>query len=60
MIENKKLWDSVLVEIELGISKANFSMWFKDTSIIKQEGGIVYLSVPSVFVKDWLNTISQF
>jgi len=55
MIENKKLWDSVLVEIELGISKANFSMWFKDTSIIKQEGGIVYLSVPSVFVKDWLN-----
>ena len=55
MIENKKLWDNVLVEIELGISKANFSMWFKDTSIAKQEDGIVYLSVPSVFVKDWLN-----
>jgi len=55
MIENKKLWDSVLVEIELSISKANFSMWFKDTSIVKQEDGIVHLSVPSVFVKDWLN-----
>lgn len=55
MIDNKKLWDSVLVEIELEISKANFSMWFKDTSIIKQEDGIVYLGVPSVFVKDWLN-----
>lgn len=55
MIENKKLWDSVLVEIELGISKANFSMWFKDTSIAKQDDGIVYLNVPSVFVKDWLN-----
>ena len=55
MIENKKLWDNVLVEIELGISKANFSMWFKDTSIAKQEDGVVYLSVPSVFVKDWLN-----
>lgn len=55
MIENKKLWDNVLVEIELGISKANFSMWFKDTYIIKQEDGVVYLSVPSVFVKDWLN-----
>lgn len=55
MIENKKLWDSVLVEIELSVSKANFSMWFKDTSIVKQEDGIVYLSVPSVFVKDWLN-----
>lgn len=55
MIDNKKLWDSVLVEIELEISKANFSMWFKDTSIIKQEDGVVYLGVPSVFVKDWLN-----
>lgn len=55
MIENKKLWDNVLVDIELGISKANFSMWFKDTYIIKQEDGLVYLSVPSVFVKDWLN-----
>ncbi|MBM2817510.1 MAG: Chromosomal replication initiator protein DnaA [Parcubacteria group bacterium] len=55
MMDNNKLWDSVLVEIELGISKANFSMWFKDTAIAKQEDGIVYLSVPSVFVKDWLN-----
>ena len=55
MMDNNKLWDSVLVEIELSISKANFSMWFKDTAILKQEEGIVYLSVPSVFVKDWLN-----
>lgn len=55
MIDNKKLWDNVLVEIELGISKANFSMWFKNTYITKQEDGIVYLSVPSIFVKDWLN-----
>lgn len=55
MIENKKLWDSVLVEIELSTSKANFSMWFKDTSVIKQEDGVVYLNVPNIFVKDWLN-----
>ena len=55
MVENKKLWDNVLVEIELNISKANFSMWFKDTLVVKQEDGVVYLSVPSVFVKDWLN-----
>ena len=54
-MDNNKLWDSVLVEIELSTSKANFSMWFKDTYIIKQEEGIVFLSVPNVFVKDWLN-----
>lgn len=52
--ENKKLWGSVLAEIELSISKANFSMWFKDTSINKQEEGTVFVGVPNVFVKDWL------
>jgi chromosomal replication initiator protein len=54
MIENKTLWNNVLTQIELTISKANFSMWFKDTYIIKQDDGIVYLGVPNVFVKDWL------
>ncbi len=54
MNENKTLWNSVLNQIELGLSKANFSMWFKDTFIVKQEDGVVFLGVPNVFVKDWL------
>ena len=54
MLDNKTLWNNVLAGMELAISKANFSMWFKDTYIIKQEEGIVFLAVPNVFVKDWL------
>ena len=54
MSDNKSLWDNVLAQIELGLSKANFSMWFKDTFIIKQDDGTVFLGVPNVFVKDWL------
>src|ERR1035437_813689 len=54
MTEDKTLWNNVLAQIELGISKANFSMWFKDTYIVKQEDGVVLLGVPNVFVKDWL------
>jgi chromosomal replication initiator protein len=54
MTENELLWNNVLSQIELTISKANFSMWFKDTYIIKQEDGVVFLGVPNVFVKDWL------
>jgi hypothetical protein len=30
-MDNKQLWDSVLVEIEINVSKANFSTWFKNT-----------------------------
>ena len=50
----KKLWRNCLAEIETGISKANFSTWFKNTSIIKEETGIIYIGVPNEFVRDWL------
>jgi len=53
-IENKILWNNVLAQIELTISKANFGMWFKGTHIIKIDSGVVSLGVPNVFVKDWL------
>jgi len=54
MVENKKLWDIALAEMELNISKASFGTWFKNTFISKQEQGVVYLSVPNTFVRDWL------
>lgn len=54
MNDTKQLWESALAEIELSVSKANFTTWFKDTSIVRLEEGIVYLSVPNTFVKDWL------
>lgn len=54
MIENKKLWESVLADVEVSVSKANFHTWFKDTFIMRIDEGVVYLSVPNAFVKDWL------
>ena len=53
-MNTKQLWKNCLVEIETGISKANFSTWFKNTSIIKEDAGIVYVGVPNEFVRDWL------
>lgn len=55
-MDYKQLWQSVLVEMELGVSKANFSTWFKDTRIVKEDSGVVVLSVPNAFVKEWLLT----
>jgi len=49
-----QLWKNCLVEIEAGMSKANFSTWFKNTSIIKEDLGIIYIGVPNEFVRDWL------
>lgn len=52
----KKLWDSVLGTVELQVSKANFNMWFRDTYIHKQDDGVIYVAVPSVFAKEWLSS----
>jgi len=53
-MDTKELWDNCLSEIELGISKANFTTWFKNTSIVKEDVGTIYVGVPNEFVKDWL------
>ena len=50
----KELWENTLVDVELEISKANFSTWFKNTHIIKIEDNVVYLSVESEFARGWL------
>jgi len=54
-MNNDQLWDGALTEIELSLSKANFSTWFKNTHIVKQDGGTIYVGVPNEFVKEWLN-----
>ena len=53
-MDTKELWKNCLLEIESGVSRANFSTWFKNTSILKEDSGIVYIAVPNEFVRDWL------
>lgn len=54
MLDNTQLWDHTLRELGNELSRANFSTWFKNTAITKQEDGIVTIGVPNEFVKDWL------
>lgn len=51
---NTQLWQSVLAELELLVSRANFSTWFKDTSIASYEEGRVVIRVPNAFTQAWL------
>jgi chromosomal replication initiator protein len=51
--DSHELWEYVLTQIELSISPANFNTWFRDSSIVKIEEGIVYIGVPSQFFRDW-------
>jgi chromosomal replication initiator protein len=53
-MDTRQLWKNCLIEIETSVSKANFSTWFKNTSIVKEEAGVVCVGVPNEFVRDWL------
>ncbi len=45
-----------MIDIELALSRANFSTWFKNTSLVKIDEGVALMGVPNDFVKDWLRT----
>lgn len=49
-----ELWQSVLGEIEVEVSRANFATWFKNTSIQDIQDGVALISVPNAFAKEWL------
>ena len=51
-----QLWQAALGELELLISKANFTTWFKNTFIISSDSGRVVVGVPNGFTKAWLET----
>ncbi len=54
MKDNKELWEAVLAQVQFSISKANFATWFKNTGITSVKKGIITISVPNSFSKEWL------
>jgi len=53
-MDKEQLWNAVLGELEVSLSKANFTTWFKNTSIVSIDGEKIVVGVPNVFTKEWL------
>ncbi|PIR91877.1 chromosomal replication initiator protein DnaA [Candidatus Falkowbacteria bacterium CG10_big_fil_rev_8_21_14_0_10_44_15] len=51
---NQEIWQAVLGEMELNLSRANFTTWFKSTFISALEEDKAIISVPNTFTKAWL------
>ena len=54
MTDTRGLWQAVLGELEVSVSRANFSTWFRHTSIVSNQDGHVIIGVPNIFTKNWL------
>jgi len=55
-MNKEKIWQAVLGELELSISKASFTTWFKNTYIIDIEKENALIAVPNGFTKRWLES----
>jgi chromosomal replication initiator protein len=53
-MQNGGLWQAVLGEIELSVSRGNYVTWFKNTQLVRQKDDIVIVGVPNIFVKNQL------
>lgn len=54
-MQTKQIWQTVLGELEVVLSKANFTTWFKDTFICDCDDKGVVIGVPNSFTKEWLS-----
>lgn len=50
----QELWQAALGELEILLSKANFTTWFRNTSIATYDNERVIINVPNVFTKEYL------
>jgi chromosomal replication initiator protein len=53
-MDKNRVWQAVLGEIEINLSRASFITWFKDTFISSFENGTVVICVSNSFVKRWI------
>lgn len=53
-MEEQKIWQATLGELELTLSRANFTTWFKNTFISNYKEDEVIIGVPNTFTKAWL------
>jgi len=53
-MDKKKIWQTALGELEVILSKANFTTWFKNTFILSISDGVTVIAVPNSFTEEWL------
>jgi chromosomal replication initiator protein len=53
-LQDDRLWQAVLGEIELSVSRGNYVTWFKNTRLLRLKDDVLTIGVPNVFVKQQL------
>lgn len=55
IMTNQQLWQAIIGDLEITISKGSFTTWFKNTGIIEKADDYIVVGVPSNFIRDWIS-----
>ncbi len=50
---NEQIWNATLGDLEIMLSHANFTTWFKNTRLVSCNNNVFIISVPNPFTKTW-------
>ncbi|OGY58582.1 MAG: hypothetical protein A3H06_01985 [Candidatus Colwellbacteria bacterium RIFCSPLOWO2_12_FULL_44_13] len=53
-MQEQELWQSVLGDLEVQISRPNFLTWLKNSRLIDSKEGVVVVALPNNFAKEWV------
>lgn len=53
-VHDERLWQAVLGEIEVSVSRGNYLTWFKNTRLLRFKDGVLTIGVANVFIKQQL------
>jgi len=53
-MDEKETWQAALGELEVILSKANYTTWFKNTFILEMTDLEIIIGVPNTFTQEWL------
>ncbi len=53
-MQESSLWQAVLGEIELSVSRASYATWFKNTRLLRNKDRVLIVGVANVFIKQQL------
>lgn len=51
---NEELWQTVLSELELQISRPNFLTWLKNSRLVEKTEGTSLIALPNNFAREWV------
>src|SRR3989344_5339029 len=53
-MELERLWQLALNEMEVQLSRANFYTWLKNSRLVDKKEGVLFVSLPNNFAKEWV------